>query len=104
LTAFATRNLMSLTLVVVDVQSVISTLYNSNSGIRKKDRGCHLPCAHARDRKTWKPSLIVRQIESADLQRGTSIVDRDRGKANVVGSRDGETRGVLVTIIAVVAH
>jgi len=25
---------------------------NSDSGVRKKDRGCHLPCAHARYRTT----------------------------------------------------
>jgi len=36
--------------------------------------------------------------------RSSSIVDRDRRKANVVGSRDGETRGMLATIIARLTH
>jgi len=41
--------------------------------------------------KTWGP-------------RSSSIVDRDRGNVHVVGSRDGETRGVLATIILVLTH
>jgi len=41
--------------------------------------------------KTWGP-------------RSSSIIDRDRGKANVEGSRDGETRGMLATIIAFLTH
>ena len=34
----------------------------------------------------------------------STIVDSDRRKTNVVGSRDGETRGVLTAIIAVLMH
>jgi len=33
-----------------------------------------------------------------------TFVDRERGKANVVGSRDGEARGMLATIIAFLTH
>jgi len=32
------------------------------------------------------------------------IVDRDRKKANVVSSRDGETRGMLATVIVILMH
>ena len=71
LTIFATRNLMSLTLVVAEVQGGSSTLHGFEvTGVRKKDRGCHLPCVYVRCRKTWKPSLRAHQIEPADLQRG----------------------------------
>ena len=41
-----------------------------NSFQRHQDRGCHLSCAHARCRTTWKPSLLAHRIEPADLQRG----------------------------------
>ena len=36
--------------------------------------------------------------------RSSSIIDRDRGKANIVGSRDGETSGMCATIIAFLTH
>ena len=49
--------------------------------------------------------FVVDFINDTCENLGTeNIVNHDRGKVNVVGSRDGETRGMLATIVPVLTH
>jgi len=49
--------------------------------------------------------FVVDFINDTCENLGTENIDNhDRGKVNVVGSRDGETRGMLATIVPVLTH
>ena len=79
LTVFASRHLVSLSLVVTEMRQSGSRVLHgfnfiiqsiSNSDIRKRGRECHPPLERAHCNTTWKFSLPARQIEPVDLQRG----------------------------------